>query len=50
LVDIAKKAGVEPSVLLGAGVVVGALVVLICLGGVILSVMISVIYPSIKSI
>jgi hypothetical protein len=50
LVDVAKKAGVEPGVLLGAGIVVGSLIVLVCLGGVILSVMVSVVYPAIKSI
>ena len=50
IVEISKKAGVEPGVLLGAALLVSSLVIIICFGWVLLTVIMTVVYPSVKSI
>lgn len=50
LKDVARKAGVETGVLVGAALVLGLLVTFAMFGSAILTLSITVIYPSIKSI
>lgn len=50
IVDLAKKAGVEPGLILGGGLIVSALLILIFFGATILTVVITVVYPATKSI
>lgn len=50
IVDISKKAQVDTGVILGAILIVASLLVLILFGGTILTVVITVLYPSIQSI
>jgi hypothetical protein len=50
LVDVAKKVGVEPALLLGAGLLIAGLVILVTMGSTILTIVITVLYPSMKSI
>lgn len=50
LKDVARKAGVETGVLVGAALVIGLLVTFAMFGSAILTLSITVIYPSIKSI
>lgn len=47
---MAKKAGVESGVILGAGVLVSSLVILLVFGATILTLSITVLYPAVKSI
>ncbi len=48
--DLAKKAGVEPGVLLAGGLSISAILILIFFGATILTVVFTVAYPSIQSI
>lgn len=48
--DLAKKAGVESGVVVGAGALVALLVTFIIFGSTILTLTITVLYPSVKSI
>lgn len=50
LVDVSKKAGVESGVLLAGVLLVSSLLILIFFGGTILTVIFTVLYPSIQSI
>ena len=50
LVDLSKKANLPTGVLLAAVLVVGSILVLVLFGGTILSVIFTVLYPSIQSI
>ena len=50
LVDLAKKIGQEPGVLLLGLLLVSGVVVLVCFGGTIFTLMLTVIYPAIQSI
>lgn len=50
IVDISKKAGVQPGVLLLAGLTLSALIIFVMFGATILTVVLTVVYPSIQSI
>lgn len=50
IVDVAKKAGVEPGLILGGGLFVSSILILIFFGATILTVVITVVYPAVKSI
>lgn len=50
LVDLSKKTNVEPGYFLGGAIILAALIILITMGGTILSAVITVVYPAFKSI
>jgi receptor expression-enhancing protein 5/6 len=50
LMELSKMTKVEPGYFLGGGIILSALIILITMGGTILSAVITVVYPSFKSI
>jgi receptor expression-enhancing protein 5/6 len=50
LVELSNKTKVEPGYFLGGGILISALIILITMGGTILSAVITVVYPGFKSI
>ncbi len=50
LVDLSNKTHLEPGLFLGAAIALSALIILITMGGTILSAVVTVVYPALKSI
>lgn len=50
IVDLSKKTNVEPGYFLGGAIILAALIILITMGGTILSAVVTVVYPAFKSI
>ena len=50
MVELSKKAGVNPGLLLAAALLVSSIIILVCFGASILTVVITVVYPAVQSI